>query len=107
MRGRGWSVFNITQYPGHTSGSHLSVIVVACLERECVAGELMHQSVLKVPKGLQVLFLSSGYAADYVDRLTEMAYKEIVNCRVINWMKASLLVYPPYSRINLRHIQCV
>ncbi|KAG8919091.1 hypothetical protein FRC01_001481, partial [Tulasnella sp. 417] len=58
-------------------------------ENERVAGDLMHQSVLKVPKGLQALFLASGYDPGHVKNLTEMALDEIESCRVMNWMKSS------------------
>ncbi|KAG9048344.1 hypothetical protein FS837_000216 [Tulasnella sp. UAMH 9824] len=56
-------------------------------ETERIAGQLMHQSALKVPKALQALLLASGYDAAYVNRLTEMALDEIENCKVINFLK--------------------
>lgn len=58
---------------------------------------MMHQSVLKVPKGLQALFLASGYDAAYVKHLTDMALDEIESCRVMNWMKVSTLDFLFYG----------
>ncbi|KIO32948.1 hypothetical protein M407DRAFT_18105 [Tulasnella calospora MUT 4182] len=60
-------------------------------ETERIAGQLMHQSALKVPKALQALLLGSGYDAGYVNRLTEMALDEIENCRVINFLKWNVI----------------
>ncbi|KIO32944.1 hypothetical protein M407DRAFT_4200 [Tulasnella calospora MUT 4182] len=37
----------------------------SCNETERIAGRLMHQSVLKVPKALKALLLASGYDAEY------------------------------------------
>ncbi|KAG8932994.1 hypothetical protein FRC01_011394 [Tulasnella sp. 417] len=59
-------------------------------EKERIAGRFMHQSVLKFPKTLQVLLLASGYDAEYVNRLSEMALDEIKNCSVINYVKQML-----------------
>lgn len=67
------------------------------LEKERVAGPLMHQSVLKVPKALRALLLASGYEAGYVNRLTEMALDEIEKCKFVNFMSVGTIQFsvPP------------
>ncbi|KAG9019747.1 hypothetical protein FRB90_009617 [Tulasnella sp. 427] len=55
--------------------------------KERVAGALMQESSLKIPRALEKLLVHSGFEPSYVRKVTTSALREIEECEVVNYLK--------------------